>query len=227
MNENGRPWTVARFPIGSPPQLPMVFIPRCWSDCMHFLCAFLCNKRSCVPCPNSAFYSSPSEVKTYHKGLQLRSFSFYFRSGCTRAWHRVDSCTLMKKYIELIWNLELRIVSVIGWKSMGRILWFKVTQFGQSNSHTQHLENLEFALGPRCINSPNRLIIPSNLIYAQHHKMNNIVQYRKSIPTAFDNYSPPKNDFVSKIIVLVLPSVESDVYNVAKKMLTMHFLQLF
>ncbi len=57
--------------------------------------------------------------------------------------------------------------------------------------------------------------------------MMNIAQNRKSVLTVFGYFSLPKSDFVSKIIVLVLPFVESDVNNVANKMLNMHSLQLF
>ncbi len=57
--------------------------------------------------------------------------------------------------------------------------------------------------------------------------MMNIAQNRKSVLTVFGYFSLPKSDFVSKSIVSVLPFVESDVYNVANKMLNIHFLQLF
>ncbi len=63
-NANGQPWTGARFPIGSP-HLPIMSITRCSCVLYAFLCAFLWNKRGYIPCPNSAFYSSTSGVKTY------------------------------------------------------------------------------------------------------------------------------------------------------------------
>ncbi len=60
----GRPWTAARFPIGSPHQ-PMTLIPCCSLVCRHFLCAILCNIHGYALCPSLVFYPSFSRVKAY------------------------------------------------------------------------------------------------------------------------------------------------------------------
>ncbi len=75
---NGRPWSAARFAMGSPNHQLYWFHTVRVSVCT-FLCAILWNKCGYVPCPNSAFYSSTSGVKTYQLETQIRTKSLVLR----------------------------------------------------------------------------------------------------------------------------------------------------